>query len=106
MTLVETGLPYPVDTGERPVTLITESGDGASECSGTCHEHRVRVLDARMLDPEPTSDREGEVILLEVCDTALDGRTRCSLHSAFDDPGTPTGAAPRESVEVRVMAFC
>ena len=46
-----------------------------------------------------------EVILIKVCDTALDGRARCSLHSAFDDPGTPAGAAPRESIEVRVMAF-
>lgn len=105
MTSVETGLLYLVDAGARPVTLITESGGGASECSGTCHEHRVRVRDVRMLDPEPTLDQEGEGILIKVCDTALDGRARCSLHSAFDDPGTPAGAAPRESIEVRVMAF-
>ena len=59
MTSVETGLLYLVDTGERPVTLITESGDGASECSGTYREHRVRIQDARMLDPAPTLDREG-----------------------------------------------
>ena len=46
-----------------------------------------------------------EVILIKVCDTVLDGRARCSLHSAFEDPGTPAEAAPRESIEVRVMAF-
>ena len=46
-----------------------------------------------------------EVILVKVCDTALDKRARCSLHSAFDDPGSPADAAPRESIEVRAMAF-
>ena len=267
MSSVVTKLLYLEDTGERPVTLISESGDGASECSGTYRTHRVRIQDARLLDSGPTLDREGfalrvhptevanfyddaevveryypemvrlvqkttgasrvvvfdhntraegeararhsnargpvhlvhndftgwsgpsrarrvlpereaesllagrlaivnawrpirgplesnplalcdaqsigpedliaadmvyrerrgeeyrsvfnpahrwyyyprlahhEVILIKVCDTALDGRARCSLHTAFDDPGTPAGAAPRESIEVRVMAF-
>ena len=267
MTPVSAELLFLVDTGVRPVTLITEAGDGASECSGTYRSHRVPICDARRLEPEPTLDREGfalrihttrvadlyddaevvaryypemeclvreatgasrvvvfdhntraegeararhanargpvnlvhndftgwsgparvrrvlpeeeaenllkgrlamvnawrpirgpleskplalcdaqsigpgdliaadmvyrerrgeeyrsvfnpshrwcfyprlephEVILIKVCDTATDGPAKCSLHSAFDDPGTPVGAAPRESIEVRAMAF-
>ncbi len=27
------------------------------------------------------------------------------FHTAFDDPNTPPGAAPRESIETRVFAF-
>lgn len=46
-----------------------------------------------------------EAILIKVCDTEKDGRSRFSLHTAFDDPTSPTGAAPRESIEVRCMAF-
>ena len=40
-----------------------------------------------------------------ITDAAFGGPVKCSLHSAFDDPGTPVGAATRESIEVRVMAF-
>ena len=267
MTPVAAELLYLVDTGERPVTVITESGDGASECSGTYRNHPVRIGDARGLAPRPTLDREGfelrvhhsevtdlyddeevlsryypemehlvreatgatrvvvfdhntraegrprarhskarspvhlvhndftgrsgparvrrvlpepeaearlagrlaivnawrpirgpliskplalcdalsiapgdlvaadmvyrerrgeeyrslfnpahrwyyyprmqthEVVLIKVCDTAGDGTARFGLHSAFDDPRTPPAAAPRESIEVRVMAF-
>ena len=46
-----------------------------------------------------------ETILIKVCDTEQDGRSRFSLHTAFDDPTCPVGAAPRESIEVRCLAF-
>jgi len=31
--------------------------------------------------------------------------SRFTAHSAFDDPGTPAGAPPRESIETRTFAF-
>jgi hypothetical protein len=31
--------------------------------------------------------------------------TRFTAHSAFDDPGTPPNAPPRESIETRTFAF-
>ena len=46
-----------------------------------------------------------EVLLIKVCDTVVDGRARFCLHSAFDDPESPKDAAPRESIELRVMLF-
>ena len=52
--------------------------------------------------PEMRSD---EAILIKGYDSAEDGRARFTLHSAFDDPTTPADAAPRESIEVRVLAF-
>lgn len=33
------------------------------------------------------------------------GRVPFALHSAFDDPTTPPGAAPRESIEVRALVL-
>jgi hypothetical protein len=46
-----------------------------------------------------------EVILLKCYDSRVDGRARFSAHSAFDDPTTPPGAPPRESIEVRALVF-
>ena len=52
--------------------------------------------------PEMAAD---EAILIKGYDSAEDGRARFTLHSASDDPTTPADAAPRESIEVRVLAF-
>jgi len=46
-----------------------------------------------------------EVLLLKCFDSAHDGRARFTAHSAVDDPATPEDAAPRESIEVRTLAF-
>ena len=47
----------------------------------------------------------GETILLKCYDSESDGRARFTAHSAFRDPGAPHDAAPRESIEVRTLAF-
>jgi len=46
-----------------------------------------------------------EVILIKNYDSAEDGRARCALHSAFEDPNSQQDALPRESIETRVFAF-
>lgn len=46
-----------------------------------------------------------EVVLIKCYDSARDGRARFTAHGAFDDPTTPTDAAPRESIEARTLAF-
>lgn len=42
-----------------------------------------------------------EVLLIKGWDSLDDGRARFIPHSAFDLPGTPAKAPPRESIEVR-----
>jgi hypothetical protein len=32
-------------------------------------------------------------------------RARFTAHTAFEDPATPTDAPPRESIEIRTLAF-
>ncbi len=49
--------------------------------------------------------RRNEVLLIKVHDSATDGGARFAIHSAFDDPASPPGAAPRESIETRTFAF-
>jgi len=46
-----------------------------------------------------------QALLLKTYDSSTDGRCRFMGHSAFEDPTTPAGAAKRESIEVRTMAF-
>ncbi len=46
-----------------------------------------------------------EVLLIKCFDSATDGRARLAVHTAFEDPATPAGAPPRESIEVRTFAF-
>lgn len=46
-----------------------------------------------------------EAVLIKCYNSLEDGRARFTAHTAFDDPTTPAGAAPRESIEVRTLVF-
>ncbi len=46
-----------------------------------------------------------QALLLKTYDSETDGRARFMFHSAFEHPHTTADARPRESIEVRVMAF-
>jgi hypothetical protein len=52
--------------------------------------------------PNMTRD---EAIVFKCFDSALDGRARWTAHCAFDDPTSPAEAPPRESIEMRTLAF-
>lgn len=46
-----------------------------------------------------------EALVFKVFDSDTSKTSRFTAHSAFDDPGTPAGAPPRESIETRTFAF-
>ena len=46
-----------------------------------------------------------EVLLLKNYDSAQDGRARFTPHAAFLDPTAPKWSRPRQSIEVRAIAF-
>ena len=46
-----------------------------------------------------------EAIVFKTFDSAKDGRARWTAHSAFDDPTSRPDAPPRESIEMRTLAF-
>jgi hypothetical protein len=49
--------------------------------------------------------RREEALVFKVFDSEKDGHARWTAHTAFDDPTTPPNARPRESIEIRTLAF-
>ena len=49
--------------------------------------------------------RRDEALVFKVYDSARDGRARFTPHTSFDDPTSPPGAPPRQSIEARALAF-
>jgi hypothetical protein len=49
--------------------------------------------------------QRNEALVFKVFDSLKDGRARWSAHTAFEDPTSPPHARPRESIEIRTMAF-
>ena len=52
----------------------------------------------------PRMERD-EALVFKVFDSDAAKPSRFTAHSAFDDPATPAGAPPRESIETRTFAF-
>ena len=49
--------------------------------------------------------RRDEALVFKVYDSEKDGRARFTPHTSFDDPTTPPGAPPRQSIEARALVF-
>jgi hypothetical protein len=49
--------------------------------------------------------RRDEALVFKVYDSLADGRARWTAHTAFRDPTSPRDARPRESIEIRTLAF-
>ena len=49
--------------------------------------------------------QRNEAIVFKTFDSMKDGRARWTAHCAFDDPTSPADAPPRESIEMRTLAF-
>jgi hypothetical protein len=52
--------------------------------------------------PRMTRD---EALVFKVYDSMKDGRARFTAHTSFPDPTSPADALPRESIEIRTLAF-
>jgi len=49
--------------------------------------------------------RPDEALVFKVYESLKDGRARWTAHTAFADPTSPPHARPRESIEIRTLAF-
>jgi hypothetical protein len=105
----------------RPIRLPVESfplaicdarsvSDGDLVISERRYQHRVGQTYAITRNPNhkwfwfPRMRRD-EAIVFKVFDSEKDGRARWTAHTAFEDPTSPPNARPRESIEIRTLAF-
>ena len=72
--------------------------DRVGEIASVRHQARHRWVFFSRMTPD-------EAVLIKCHDTARDGRARLSFHSAFNDPTAPADAVPRQSIEIRTIAF-
>jgi hypothetical protein len=49
--------------------------------------------------------RRDEALVFKVYDSVKEGVARWTAHTAFEDPTSPPNARPRESIEIRTLAF-
>jgi len=70
----------------------------------TGETYNVRHNPAHRWFYAPRMSRD-EVLLFRSYDSAEDGRARFVPHAAFEDPTAPRDALPRESIELRALAF-
>jgi hypothetical protein len=49
--------------------------------------------------------RREEALVFKVYDSQKEGVARWTAHTAFEDPTSPANARPRESIEIRTLAF-
>ncbi len=49
--------------------------------------------------------QRNEALVFKVFDSATDARARFTAHTSFEDPTTPPGAPPRQSIEARALVF-
>jgi hypothetical protein len=105
----------------RPIRLPVESfplaicdarsvSDDDLVISERRYQHRVGQTYAITFNPNHKwfwfpHMRRDEAIVFKVFDSEKDGRARWTAHSAFVDPSSPPNARPRESIEIRTMAF-
>lgn len=80
------------------VTVERHSKDRVGEVQQVIHNPKHRWFYFPRMRPD-------EALLLKTYDSAIDGRARFSVHTAFEDPTAPPDAAPRESIETRAFVF-
>jgi hypothetical protein len=49
--------------------------------------------------------RREEALVFKVYESKKDGRARFTAHSSFENPAAPADAPPRQSIEIRTIAF-
>lgn len=95
-----------------PLALCDATSIRASDLVATERRAKDRIGELQLVTYNPDhrwfwfSGMTGtEAVLLKTFDSDISGRARRSIHTAFKNPDAPIGAAPRESIETRTLAF-
>ena len=101
---------HPVETFPLAICDARSLSPADLVISERIYPNRVGQTYAITYNPEhvwywfPRMRRE-EALVFKVFDSATDGRARWTAHTAFEDPTAPPHARPRESIEIRTLAF-
>ena len=101
---------HPVESFPLAICDARSVSDGDLVVSERRYPNRIGQTYAITYNPRhkwfwfPRMRRE-EAIVFKVFDSLKDGRARWTVHTAFDDPASPPNARPRESIEIRTLAF-
>ena len=100
----------PIDDSPLAVCDARSVGKGDLVATDLIYRDRVGEIYYARFNPShrwfyASAMRPTEVLLIKCYDSEEDGRARFVPHSAFIDPRTPADAPPRESIELRTLAF-
>jgi len=80
-----------------PVALVYPDREGETMAVNYNPKHEWKYV--RGMTPD-------EFVLIKCCDSVQDGSVAVfTPHTAFEDPTTPKGTPPRESIELRALVF-
>jgi hypothetical protein len=101
---------YPVET--FPLAMCDAQTISPNDLIVTERRHPNRIGQTYSIGYNPNHQwffyplqRREEAIVFKVYDSLTDGRARFCAHTAFDDPTAAPDARPRESIEIRTLAF-
>jgi hypothetical protein len=110
--VVQTWRPINKPVQREPLAIADARSIGTKELipSARVYPNRVGEVYHLTFNPEhrwyyfPNMQRD-EAMVFKCFDSERDGRARWTAHCAFDDPSSPPDAPPRESIEMRTLAF-
>jgi hypothetical protein len=96
----------------EPLAIADARGIGTQELIPSSRVYPDRIGEVYHISFNPNhrwyyfpNMARNEAIVFKTYDSIKDGRARWTAHSAFDDPTSPQDAPPRESIEMRTLAF-
>jgi hypothetical protein len=110
--IVQTWRPINKPVQREPLAIADARSIGTKElvASARIYPDRVGETCHMTFNPEhvwyyfPNMQRN-EAIVFKTFESERDGRARWTAHCAFDDPTSSADAPPRESIEMRTLAF-
>lgn len=112
LTIINVWRPILGPVQESPLAMCDAQSIAPSDLIASDLVYRDRIGETYSVTHNPAHRwfyvpqmQQHEVLLIKCFDSAVDGRARFAAHTAFDDPTSPKDAPPRQSIELRTLAF-
>ncbi len=112
VAVVQVWRPIAADVVRSPLAICDAASLAADDLIETERRHADRVGEIYRVAYNPAHRwsyfprmTRNEALVFKCYDSLDDGRARYTAHGSFEDPATPADAPPRESIEVRTLAF-